>query len=71
MASSSSFSPVLYRTLGMTIINTAEDPEALGGQQLIGDQQLTGCVGSSATPGARTPGPQLVVFQVLPESQGP
>ena len=65
MASSSSFSPVLYRTLGTTIINTAKDPEALGGQQ------LTGCVGSGAIPGAWTPGPQLVVFQVLPEHQGP
>ena len=55
----------LQDSVGTTIVNTAENPEALGAQQ------LTGCVGSGPSPGREAPGPQLVVFRVLPENQGP
>lgn len=66
MASSSSFSPVLYRTLwGRLSLTPRENPKALGAQQ------LTGCVGSGLSPVREAPGPQLVVFRVLPENQGP
>jgi len=51
--------------VGTTIVNTAENPKALGAQQ------LTGCVGSGLSPVREAPGPQLVVFWVLPENQGP
>lgn len=30
-----------------------------------------GCVGSGLSPGRQVPGPQLVVFRILPENQGP
>lgn len=54
----------LHDSVGTTIVNTTENPKALGGE-------LTGCVGSGLSPGRQVPGPQLVAFRILPENQGP